>query len=220
MTLAKKLDSSGAEPKPGGGIIATIRRMSSVLMLLGIMALFALVVILWLNNRNAFPSEGSPEVGFARDMIVHHNQAVQLALLLYDRSENETLRTMALDMLLSQQTQIGQMQGWLYLWGVPIASTDLPMAWMGMLVEGLMPGMATDQQIARLRDSSGVDADRQFIALMIPHHESGIHMAQAIMGVTHVPAVQKLASSIIDTQQREIDELRQVSTQLENSPAD
>jgi uncharacterized protein (DUF305 family) len=52
-------------------------------------------------------------------MIVHHAQAVDMALLLYDRTENPDFKTIALDMALTQQTQIGQMQGWLSLWDMP-----------------------------------------------------------------------------------------------------
>jgi uncharacterized protein (DUF305 family) len=212
MTLVEELDSPGLEPQiqPDG-----IHRVGSILVLVVVMGCFVLLALLWLNNsRRGIPGEKSPEVGFARDMIVHHAQAVELALLLYDRTENTTLKTMALDMMLSQQAQIGQMQGWLYLWQVPIASPDLPMTWMNMATEGLMPGMATDEQIAALRAAKGVDADRQFIQLMIPHHESALHMAKAILDSTSVPAVHDFARSVLETQQREIDELKQIAAQL------
>ncbi|MBZ0283911.1 MAG: DUF305 domain-containing protein [Anaerolineae bacterium] len=187
--------------------------MIAALPILAGMALFALVIVFWLN-RDAAPVENSSEAGFARDMIVHHSQAVEMTLLLYDRTDDPTLRSIALDMLLAQQNQIGQMQGWLYLWNIPIASTDLPMTWMGMPTEGLMPGMATDEQIVQLRASTGSEADRLFIQLMIPHHQSGIHMAEAIINQTNIPAVQNLARSVIESQQREIDELELILAEL------
>jgi uncharacterized protein (DUF305 family) len=155
----------------------------------------------------AVPGEHAAETGFARDMIVHHAQAVEMAVLLYDRTEDSTLRTIALDIMLGQQGQIGQMQGWLQRWGRSQAGIDLPMAWMDMPVSGLMMGMADDAAMTALRDSTGVEADRQFITLMIPHHQAGIHMAQAVIARTDDAGVRQFAASIIATQTREIAEL-------------
>jgi uncharacterized protein (DUF305 family) len=175
------------------------------------MLMFALVVIVWTrNNQNRFPGENSPEAGFARDMMVHHSQAVDMAQLLYDRTQNPQLRIIALDIMLSQQTQIGQMTGWLDIWRLPTASAALPMTWMDMPTPGLMQGMATDEQLAALRAAKGVDADRLFIQLMIPHHQSAIHMAKAILERSKEPVVVALAQAVIDTQQREIDELTHI----------
>jgi predicted cobalt transporter CbtA len=69
----------------------------------------ALVGLLGLTPR--LPIEDSPEVTFARDMAVHHAQAMEMALVLRDRSTDAELRQFALDIMLTQQAQIGQMQG-------------------------------------------------------------------------------------------------------------
>jgi uncharacterized protein (DUF305 family) len=211
MTIGKNRDPVNlAEENPGAA-----RRASILIVIFGAMILIALLVLILLRpNSGAAVSTDSPVASFARDMIVHHAQAVEMALLLYDRTENETLRSIALDILLSQQNQIGQMQGWLYIWGLPIANSELPMAWMGMVVEGLMPGMATNDQMTALRDSTGDDADRLFIQLMIPHHESAIHMAEEISDRTSIPAVQAFVRSVITSQQREIHELQLIGEAL------
>ena len=57
------------------------------------------------------PREHSAEAGFARDMITHHEQAVEMALLVRDRSEDPFIRSMATDMILTQTNQMGQMMG-------------------------------------------------------------------------------------------------------------
>lgn len=214
-----RLDSEDSEEESGGQGAA--HGLTTGLALLGAVALVAAAIIFWLGagqSRDIMPGEGSPEAGFARDMIVHHAQAVDMALLLYDRTQDTALRAIALDIMLSQQAQIGQMQGWLYLWRLPIASPDLPMTWMGMPVRGRMPGMASEEQLAMLRAATGTEADRQFIQLMIPHHASGIHMAEEIINRTNVPAVRELATSILETQQREIDELERIAARLAGAP--
>jgi uncharacterized protein (DUF305 family) len=194
--------------KSGQAIWRTLSTITALILVI-------LVTLVALNLRNTIPpGEGSAEVGFARDMIVHHAQAVEMALLLYDRTENDALRAIAADIMLGQQAQIGQMQGWLILWGVPIANIERPMTWMEMAVDGLMPGMATDEQLAALRASTGIESDRLFIELMIPHNDSGIHMAQAVLDRSQHPVVGDLARAIINAQQREINELRLLAEKL------
>jgi len=168
------------------------------------------------QNATASPKEDSAEVGFARDMIVHHTQAVEMAIILYDRTENPTLKSIALDIILTQQAQNGQMQGWLALWEVPYASSDLPMTWMGMPTEGLMPGMATEAQMAALREAEGVEGDLMFLELMIAHHRSGIHMAESVLDKTNIPAVESLARSIKEAQEREITDMENLAASLES----
>ncbi|MDQ3863644.1 MAG: DUF305 domain-containing protein [Actinomycetota bacterium] len=55
------------------------------------------------------------------------------------------------------------------------------MAWMGHPTDGRMPGMATPEQIDRLRDAPPGKADAMFLRLMIPHHEAAIPIAEAIV---------------------------------------
>jgi uncharacterized protein (DUF305 family) len=208
---------NGTSPFPVSGQTGqpTVHRIGGVLVILLFMLLFALAVVVWTRaSQNRFPGENSPEAGFARDMMVHHSQAVNMAQLLYDRTQNSELRIIALDIMLSQQTQIGQMTGWLDIWGLPVASAALPMTWMDMPTRGLMEGMATDDQLAALRAAKGVDADRLFIQLMIPHHQSAIHMAKAVLERSKEPVVVDLAQAVIDTQQREIDELTRIGTAI------
>lgn len=165
----------------------------------------AITVGLWLGMRTVtLPREGSAEVGFARDMAAHHAQAVDMATLLRERSKDPELRTLALDIMLTQQAQIGQMQGWLGVWGQPNGGLAPAMAWAGMPTTGLMPGMASAAELNRLRTLTGVAADGLFLQLMIAHHRAGVTMAQAILARTQRPEVRALAQAIVNAQQSEI----------------
>jgi uncharacterized protein (DUF305 family) len=150
------------------------------------------------------PGEDSPEAGFARDMMVHHAQAVQMAEILRDKTQSPAMRTMAADIALTQQAQIGMMQGWLEVWSLPITGTEPAMSWMGHPTEGLMPGMATPEEINLLYKASPEEADRLFLRLMIPHHLAAIPMAEAILKRTDRPEVRQLAEAIKTSQQAEI----------------
>ncbi len=152
----------------------------------------------------AAPGEGSAEVGFARDMMVHHAQAVQMAEILRDKTDSQELRTMSADIALTQQAQIGQMQGWLAVWGLPPTSTEPAMGWMGHPTEGRMPGMASPEDLNELQKASAEEADVLFLQLMIPHHEAAVPMAEAVLEETDREEVERLAGAIAASQQSEI----------------
>src|SRR5215204_2544605 len=97
------------------------------------------------------PGEGSAEAGFARDMMVHHAQAVQMAEIVRDRTDSDDVRILAADITLGQQAQIGIMQGWLGAWDLPVTGSEPAMAWMGHpTTDGLMPGMAGSEPVTAM----------------------------------------------------------------------
>jgi uncharacterized protein (DUF305 family) len=52
------------------------------------------------------------------------------------------------------------------------------------------------------------DADRDFVALMIPHHESAIAMAKAELRYGKNEQLRRMAQEIVVTQQQEIAAMR------------
>ena len=168
------------------------------------------------------PDDASPEAGFARDMSVHHEQAVQMAFIVRDRTDDPDVRAMAYDIINTQRAQIGMFSGWLQQWNLPQTSNADPMAWMddgggmagmgGMAVDNYddMPGMATDQQIEELQSAKGVEAEKLFLKLMIAHHEGGIEMAKAVIPLTDRDEVDYLADTIVKGQQAEITTMEQM----------
>lgn len=172
-------------------------------------------------------TEGTVDAGFARDMQAHHAQAVDLAVLVRDRSTDEEVRTVALDILLTQQNQIGQMAGWLSTWGLPAAASEPPMAWMtgtehphggagGSAATGdapgyaAMPGWVSREDLARLTSATGAEADRLFLQLMIPHHRGGVQMAEYAVAHARRPQVVALARTIVTSQDRELTALQEM----------
>lgn len=187
--------ASHARPTFSLPVILSIAALSLVTGMLGY----------WFGVRQwSGPGQDSPEVGFARDMMMHHAQAVDMATLLRDRTDDPEMQQVALDIMLTQQAQIGQMRGWLTLWGYPIARTEPAMSWMGMPVSGPMPGMATPEQLNQLRNLEGIEAEALFLQLMIPHHRGGVAMGQAALAQAQRPEVRALAQSIVDAQTSEI----------------
>lgn len=181
--------------------------------LLGVGLLMLLVGIgagiLWANQTST-PAADSADVGFAYDMSDHHRQAVEMALLVYDRSDDEIIKSLAYDILSTQENQIGIMSGWLDTWGYPPLSSGPRMAWMGMAMDGLMPGMATAEQLNELRNADGVEAEAIFMQLMIPHHVAGVDMANAAVEQADNAYVRDLAQGMANAQQFEIDYMQEL----------
>jgi len=168
-------------------------------------------VILW-QAWPRTPGDDSADANFLRDMVVHHDQAVSMALIMRDRTDDELLDTLATDILLTQLGQIGMMRGWLDQWNLPLVSEDPHMAWMGHPVEGLMPGMATPEEVEQLRTLPRTEAEILFCRLMIRHHAAGIEMAQAAVERVDDAETKRLAETIIQGQFLEIQYLQDALT--------
>ncbi|KUN70779.1 hypothetical protein AQJ46_13985 [Streptomyces canus] len=157
------------------------------------------------------PSAGSADAGFARDMAVHHQQAVEMSYIVRDHTKDVEVRRLAYDIAQTQANQRGMLLGWLDLWELPKVSADPPMTWMDMgdmpsAGEGsLMPGMATDSEMKKLGTLNGKQAEIFYLQLMTDHHQGGIHMAKGCVERCTVGVEKRLAQGMVDAQQSEID---------------
>jgi uncharacterized protein (DUF305 family) len=68
-----------------------------------------------------------------------------------------------------------------------------------------MAKMAKDMDAAPMTG----DPDRDFLAMMIPHHEGAVEMARLVLIHGHDPLVRNLAEEIIAAQQAEITTMKQ-----------
>jgi uncharacterized protein (DUF305 family) len=194
------------------------QRWLLVAIAVGAVVVLAVALLVW-RTAGRLPADDSLEAGFARDMMIHHDQAVAMALLIRDRTADPAVKTLATDILLTQENQIGQMLGWLNVWGLPATSAEPPMAWMGHPVSGRMPGMATPEELAHLEHLSGNAADTEFLRLMIRHHQGGIPMAEEAIARSGNDQVRALATAIVAAQQSEITAMEDLLRQKETVPA-
>ncbi|MGX1269590.1 uncharacterized protein (DUF305 family) [Streptomyces phaeoluteigriseus] len=163
------------------------------------------------DNGSEVPSVDSADAGFARDMAVHHQQAVEMSYIVRDRTKDEEVRRLAYDIAQTQANQRGMLIGWLDLWGLPKVSSDEPMAWMDMagMASGedgaLMPGMATHSEMKKLGALNGKQAEIFYLQLMTDHHQGGVHMAQGCADKCTVGVEKRLARGMVEAQQSEME---------------
>ena len=167
--------------------------------------------------RSAAPGDGSAQVRFMREMIQHHSQAIDMAIRIRDRSADADLRAVALDMTLAQQDQIGQMRGWMTQWNVK---------WAGQAMTAQHAremGMATPQDVAGLSERPVADAERDFLRLMIRHHQGALTMTRDFLEQDLPAPAEALARQIAAAQGSEIrlmtDLLRERGGQPDPAPA-
>ena len=157
------------------------------------------------------PATDSAEAGFARDMVVHHDQAVAMSLIAMRRGSDPAVRSLATDVVLTQRGQSGAMLGWLDQWGLSFSdSSQRRMAWMGpdhLLPDGRMPGMATTAEVQGLEALTGTAFDRAYLSMLYTHHAGGIPMAAEVLERTDEPVVVAMATSIRASQTAELEVL-------------
>jgi uncharacterized protein (DUF305 family) len=223
MTVSTDPDAAAPAAAPVNGAEPGRRARFGIGVLAGVLV-FGLIVGLaagLLGPRLRTPGDGSPEAGFLRDMSTHHAQAVEMSMIAHANSTNPAVVTLAGDIALTQHGQINYMQAWLRDWRLSPTGSEQPMAWMpgsaGSVVNGLMPGMATPEQMAALRKATGKNLDVEYLTLMRQHHLGGIHMAQGILKLSHDDDVTWLAQTMVASQQGEINLIDNMLKQLQAS---
>ena len=200
------VESPAAPTRPSDAEPVRAGRTSWPLLGAGLAVVLALLAGLLLGRATAGPTarvDARVDVGFAQDMKVHHAQAVAMSAPVHERSQDPEVAALALDILTTQQAQIGMMGGWLEQWGQTQAASGPTMAWMGH--SGPMPGMASQDELAALRTLPAGQLEEQYLRLMIRHHAGAVPMASYAATEGDDPSLVRLAGGMVSGQQAEID---------------
>ncbi|MDY6922861.1 MAG: DUF305 domain-containing protein [Pseudomonadota bacterium] len=160
------------------------------------------------------------DVAFMRGMILHHGQAVEMAALVADRTNTPEVIAVAGRIDASQADEIDFMRGWLTERGETAPEPSAPAAMdhsahgahqmAGHAGHGDMPGMATPAQMEALAAARGAAFDRQFLELMIAHHEGAVKMVTDLFrrsGSAYDPVLFRFANDVTNEQQAEINRM-------------
>ncbi|KWV91196.1 DUF305 domain-containing protein [Erythrobacter sp. YT30] len=171
------------------------------------------------------------DVGFMQGMIVHHQQAVDMANLVEDRTNNEGVVTIAGRILSSQADEITFMNEWLTARGEKTVMVGIDHSSMShsamdhsnhaMVDHSQMAGMATPAQMEALAAAEGTEFDRQFLTLMIAHHEGAIDMVEDLLeqpGSASDPILFRFVGDIESDQTSEIERMDELLAELSPDP--
>lgn len=147
------------------------------------------------------------DIMFAQMMIPHHTQAVEMSgIILAKKDVPAEVTALATKIKAAQAPEIEQMTGWLTGWNAPTMMGDDPGHGMS--------GMVDDAGIEKLKSATGTDAAKLFLGQMIGHHEGAIDMARQEISAGKFPDAVKLGHDIVDAQQAEITQMKQMLAAL------
>lgn len=177
------------------------------------------------------------DMHFAHMMIPHHQQAIEMSDTMLSKADIDPRVTdLAAQIKAAQGPEIAELQGWMMQWGMPgmsgmpgmdrggtnspdsPPSTTMPMP-SGSMTPGKggmppMEGMMSPAQMDALKNAQGVDAGKLFLTGMIKHHQGALTMAQNEIANGQFPDAIAMAKSILVSQQKEIDTMKQILASL------
>ena len=158
------------------------------------------------------------DVQFMSDMIPHHHQALQMADLVADRTNNEEVNDIAGRIRASQADEIKFMQDWLASRGEKVPN---PEHHHHMHMSHDMAGMASPEDMDKLASLESVEFDRLFLKLMIAHHEGAVTMVEDLLdqrGSAYDTALFKFTSDVVSDQTAEIKRMNSMLVGLNVDP--
>jgi len=147
-------------------------------------------------------SPNSADFAYARMMIDHHTQALEMAELAPKQAESGKLKRLAARIAAAQGPEITTMKSWLKTHNGQQTVTEHEHA--------AMPGMATQAQLKKLRTAKGKAFDTLFLKLMITHHDGAITMATDVKAQGNNIQIEEMADDVIAQQTSEINRMREM----------
>lgn len=148
-------------------------------------------------------SANDADMAFAAGMKIHHEQAIDMSGILLGKSGIPAdVAALAERIKAAQSPEIERMDRWLSEWNMP-----------GGMDHGSMDhgdGMVPEDEIKALQDATGSEAARLYLEQMIVHHEGAVEMSETEISEGSYPAAIDLAQQIVDSQTKEINEMKQL----------
>ena len=139
---------------------------------------------------------------FVALMVPHHQGAIGMAEAELSYGHNERLRRLAQEIIVTQQEEIAEMRLALVSAAASLSTGSEEASFLAK----------TDAAMARMMAAMKIkpsnDVDRDFVALMVPHHQGAIDMAEAELSYGHNEPLRGLAQEIIATQKQQIAVMR------------
>ena len=145
---------------------------------------------------------GDVDRDFVAMMVPHHQGAVAMAQAELRYGHNSRLRSLAQEIIVTQHEEIAEMQLALTSAAASSSSGAEDAAFAGRC------DAAMAQMMTAMRIKPANDVDRDFVAMMVPHHQGAIDMADAELSYGRSEPLRGLAQEIIATQAEQIAVMR------------
>ena len=134
---------------------------------------------------------------FLKEMMHHHESAVEMAKLATTNTKRAELNKFGNDIITAQKAEIDQMKDWLKKDGESAGSMKE------------MPGMEKMMsEMERLKKAKDAEFDKMFLSMMSEHHQGAVAMSKLVADRTDRAEVKEFANKIIKDQSKEIEQMK------------
>lgn len=148
---------------------------------------------------------GSPDLDFANLMRIHHQSAVEMADIANAQGKDPEVKQLAGQMKMDQQKEIASFDS--------VLNADVKGDSSEKFINAFKASIKAMDHGAYKQEAS---IDKEFLQLMIPHHQGAIDMAKAYLPYSKNPRLKKIAQNILSSQQKEIETMKGLQEKLKN----
>lgn len=152
-----------------------------------------------INKMNDMKMSGNTEIDFVNMMIIHHQGAIDMAATEVSSGQDENIKSMANNIIKDQQKEIASMQSWL-------EKNKDKKSTSGNNSMKLMESMNVMKN-PNMKMTG--DADKDFVSMMILHHQGAIEMANVEIDTGTDPEIKMMAQEIIKKQKAEVEQMKE-----------
>lgn len=151
------------------------------------------------------------DVDFLVNMIPHHQGAIDSSKILLETTTNETLKTLANNIIKAQEKEIEEFKALVEeLKAKNTDYSDIDTAAFGDEAEKIMNDMMMEMSMIEVTADNDID----FIRGMIPHHQAAVDASKQILASTKDDKIKDIANRIIADQEKEIADMNNLLTSL------
>jgi len=151
-----------------------------------------------MNKMNEMKMTGNTDMDFVNMMIIHHQGAIDMASSEISTGKNEDIKSFANNIIKDQTKEIASMKSWLEKNKDKKSTTGDNSK---KLMESMNSMMNPDMKMTG-------DTDKDFLTMMILHHQGAIDMAGVEINNGMDPEIKKMSQEIIDKQKAEIEQMK------------
>ena len=151
-----------------------------------------------MHSMNGMKMTGDFDYDFANTMVMHHQSAVDMAKEVISKGSNAEVKTMAQNIVTAQEAEIAQFKNITANYKMPEMKEESKEAHNEL-------GETMEKMETKMKGMSKTgNADKDFLMMMIPHHESAVTMGEDELSHGKNLELKKMAQKIIEDQSKEI----------------
>ena len=161
-----------------------------------------------MHSMNGMKMTGDFDYDFANTMVAHHQSAVDMAKEVISKGTNAEVKTMAQKIVTAQEAEIAQFKSIIANYKMPEMKADVK-------DEHNELGETMEKMETKMKGMTKTgNADKDFLMMMIPHHESAVTMGEDELSHGKNLELKKMAQKIMEDQSKEIKQFETLLVKL------